>query len=320
MSKIITISLHTAIDKMLVVPNFEIGGVHSSIEASTYPAGKGVNVARTLDCLGYTTSIFGIVGRNDIELFNGIKNRYVHCHWTLDDFHTRCNLTIYDPQNEEETHIKDSDNPISENAIKDLQRQLHEDCEPGDIVIFSGSIPSSIPSDIYYRLGSMCRNLGAEILLDSSAEAFLEGLRCSPTLVKPNKEELEEILHLRLSSKEKICVAARDLAHQYEIPYVCVSMGKEGAILYDRQHDRMLWGVIDMEHKDCKSRHSVGSGDAMVAGLCTKIQEGASSEEILRMGIACGCSNLCSTVAGEVRAEDVAQLKECVQIQDLSIE
>ena len=50
---IITVTLNTAIDKTLSVPNFRLGRRHRTVEQTTMPGGKGVNVARVLKTLGH---------------------------------------------------------------------------------------------------------------------------------------------------------------------------------------------------------------------------------------------------------------------------
>jgi fructose-1-phosphate kinase PfkB-like protein len=49
---ILTVTLNTAIDKTLAVPNFRLGRRHRTVEQTTMPGGKGVNVARVLKALG----------------------------------------------------------------------------------------------------------------------------------------------------------------------------------------------------------------------------------------------------------------------------
>jgi len=59
---IITVTLNTAIDKTLEVPNFRIGRRHRSVAQATMPGGKGVNVARAIKLLGRPVIATGFAG------------------------------------------------------------------------------------------------------------------------------------------------------------------------------------------------------------------------------------------------------------------
>ncbi len=59
---IITVTLNAAIDKTLVVPNFRLGRRHRTVEQTTLPGGKGVNVARALKALGQPVIATGFTG------------------------------------------------------------------------------------------------------------------------------------------------------------------------------------------------------------------------------------------------------------------
>ncbi len=59
---IITVTLNTAIDKTLSVPNFRLGRRHRTVEQTTMPGGKGVNVARVLKALGQPVIATGLAG------------------------------------------------------------------------------------------------------------------------------------------------------------------------------------------------------------------------------------------------------------------
>ena len=59
---ILTVTLNTAIDKTLAVPNFRLGRRHRTVDQTTMPGGKGVNVARVLKTLGAPVIATGLAG------------------------------------------------------------------------------------------------------------------------------------------------------------------------------------------------------------------------------------------------------------------
>ena len=59
---IITVTLNAALDKTLEVPNFTPGRRHRTVDQTTMPGGKGVNVARALKRLGQPVIATGFAG------------------------------------------------------------------------------------------------------------------------------------------------------------------------------------------------------------------------------------------------------------------
>ena len=55
------------------------------------------------------------------------------------------------------------------------------------------------------------------------------------------------------------------------IPYLCLSMGADGAMLVDREH------AYRARPLPLKPQGLTGAGDSMVAGMCYAIQNAASS-------------------------------------------
>ena len=79
---IITVTLNAAIDKTLAVPNFRLGRRHRTVEQTTMPGGKGVNVARALKTLGQPVIATGFAGGADRHA----HRRAAHRASVLNDF------------------------------------------------------------------------------------------------------------------------------------------------------------------------------------------------------------------------------------------
>ena len=152
MSKVITITLNPAIDKILEIPDFHVGEVHSAATSRSYPAGKGINVSRTLECLGHATVAVGIIGKADIGFFNRLSSQDILPEWILSDHPVRTNMTIIDYNNHTETHIRENfghPEPFPMEKVEDCMR-IH--CGSGDIVVISGSRSEE------RRVGKECRS------------------------------------------------------------------------------------------------------------------------------------------------------------------
>ena len=76
---IITVTLNAAIDKTMEVPNFQPGRRHRTVDQTTTPGGKGVNVARVLKTLGQPVIATGLAGGATGHAHRRAAHRDVAC-------------------------------------------------------------------------------------------------------------------------------------------------------------------------------------------------------------------------------------------------
>ena len=297
MGKFITITLNPAIDYVMEVSDFSQGETSSVINSYTYPAGKGVNVARALACMEEQTVAIGIIGENDVKFFDTIGNAWLTTDWATSNQSTRKNITICDIAKYTETHLRNTVKTNEAFPTTAIIDKLHTHCEKDDIVILSGSQPKNAPDDTLYRLCMECKKIGAKAVVDSSGAPMLRALEASPYMIKPNVKELEELTGRTFDGQEQMAQGMFDVALKYDIQLVVLSMGKDGAMIFDKKEDRLYRGCSRMGHTNFMP-HAVGSGDAMVAGMCAELMKQKAASNILKKGIACGTANLYTTIPG----------------------
>jgi 6-phosphofructokinase 2 len=151
------------------------------------------------------------------------------------------------------------------------------------IAVLSGLIPPGVPDSIYGELAAQVSAQGGKVVLDASAAVLEQALEARPYLVRLNRYALEMSCKRRLDSIPLVAEAARAL-QQGGTEYLCVSLGGEGAILADSGNSYHC--SAPKVHK----QSTVGSGDALVAGLIAALRKGASPEDMLRLGVMCGSS------------------------------
>lgn len=324
MNKIITVTLNPAIDRITSVPDFHVGAVQKADAAHVYPAGKGVNVARTLSCLGHDVIAIGVIGKGDVEFFETIRWSGVASDpaagkiltdWIQTETPTRTNNTFLDPVRSTETHIREvirTDEPF---PLTRVEESLRQHCGKGDVVVFAGSLPTNATEDTLTCLIGLCRSMGARVILDSSGEALKNALTAGPDLIKPNVQELEEVIGHRFYTRGEIVAAARELARTYGIHHVLVSMGEEGAILVsDETEELPALQAVFMLRLSQKQLHTVGSGDAMVAAVAAVLAEDGKPRQMLIEGTAAGVANLLTEGPGIVSADKVKRLRDAVEV------
>ena len=133
--------------------------------------------------------------------------------------------------------------------------------QENDILVLAGSIPSSLPSDIYEQIMKKLDQQGIKIIVDATNDLLKKVLPYHPFLIKPNHRELEELFNVKIENQEDLIFYARKLQEQGAIN-VLVSLGKDGAILVSEDDH-----VYYCAGAKGKLLNSVGSGDSMVAGF-----------------------------------------------------
>lgn len=278
--RIATITLNPAIDQTLRVHNFCPNMVNRAQAIQSEASGKGVNVASFLVDYGYAVSVTGYLGQANSAIFEqsfaskGIDDRFVRI-----PGHTRTNVKVVDEANQQTTDINMPGlNPPSEafDALMEIIMQLSSSC---DWFVLSGSLPPGVSATIYATLIAQLKQQGKQTLLDTSGEALRAGVQTSPTIIKPNVEELQQLTGQSLAGEGEILQAARQFLNQ-DLRLVVVSMGKQGALFVEPA------SALLATPPDVAIKKTFGAGDAMVAGLIAAQLQNLSRADSARLATA----------------------------------
>lgn len=278
---IYTVTLNPAIDYVVQLEgDLQPGGLNRSAGEDYQFGGKGVNVSNVLKTLGYDTVALGFVagflggglerGLRDM----GLTTRFLHVARGM----TRINVKI---KAGEETELNGSGPVITEGDMAQLFAQL-DALLPGDTLVLSGSIPKCLPADTYERILARLEGRGVQTVVDAAGELLFNVLPYRPFLIKPNRQELEELFCRELHSDEDIAACAEALQRQ-GARNVLVSLAGDGALLLDENG-----GCRRMACPKGTVRNSVGAGDSMVAGFLAGWLETGDYDRALRLGVAAG--------------------------------
>lgn len=277
---IYTVTLNPAVDYYIGLEEFQEGGLNQAKTAYTLPGGKGINVSKVLKNFGEKSVALGFVGgftgdyiKNDLKS-EGIEENFVN----IKDM-TRINLKIKTLSDESEVAGKSPN--INDEEYKEFLSKI-KDIKSGDILVLSGSIPTSLPKNIYEQIISELPK-GVKIILDTRGETLREVLKEGIFLVKPNNHELEDFFGEKYSTDDEIIEAGKKLM-KLGSENVLISLGKDGSILITKD------GVYRGNVPKGELVSSVGAGDSMVAGIIYGLSTGKTMEETYRYGIASGSS------------------------------
>jgi 1-phosphofructokinase len=317
-TKIITVTANTAVDKLVGIGDIAAGSATRGVPAALFPAGKGINVARTVEALGKRVVALGLVGRNARPLFEKLNSPLLTMQLIEVPGETRINVTLLDPSIGATNHIKNPGFTIRSGDLESLTVALRRTISCRDIVVISGSLPSGADSGTYEHLVRECRLLDASVILDSSGDELRRGLKGHPFMIKPNIEELEELVGRRLGKSEPAIAAAAKEITAEGVDLVVVSRGSLGVIVVSRNDDKVLKANVAVKSSSA-SDVAVGSGDALVGGFAVGLLEHRSVAEIIRLGVACGAANLLTIGPGACTLRDIEELLPKVLVEELSI-
>ena len=274
-----TVTFNPAVDYIVHTKQLIAGATNRSDSEEIYFGGKGINVSIVLSELGVKSKALGFVaGFTGEAIENGVAEKGIDADFVhLNEGFSRINVKI---KSGEETELNGQGPKITDEAIRELYAKLDE-IQDGDTLVLAGSIPSSLPADIYERILERLSGKKIRAVVDATKDLLLNVLKYRPFLIKPNNFELGEIFGVEMKSTEDIVKYAGKLK-EMGAQNVLVSMSGDGAVLLDENGKTHVCGVCSG-----KVKNSVGAGDSMVAGFVAGCEKG-DYEYALKLGTASG--------------------------------
>ncbi len=300
---IATVTLNPAIDKSVAARGFEIGKTNRGEVTRVDAGGKGINVAKALKRLGSAVCALGLVaGSNGRFILDSLSAEGIAADFVNVPGETRVNLKIHDPEKGTETELNEPGFQVTAEHLEELRRKVEAHAPHCEVMVFSGSLPPAAPPEIFADLILAAKARGAKCFLDTAGPGLKLGLAAGPYLIKPNRAEVEDLLHSTLRTRRDLVEAARALMRMGS-EQVLISLGAEGAV-----------GVAGTEALFARPpavtvRSSVGAGDTMVAIMAHAAVAGIPFRQAFCMAVAASAA----TVAMEgTKVADMAAVQELI--------
>ena len=314
---IITVTLNTAIDKTLAVPNFQPGRRHRTVEQTTMPGGKGVNVARVLKSLGQPVIATGLAGgATGTRLVEQLTEMSVLSDFVRIRQESRTNTALVDPTTGMQTEINERGPAVTESELELFVDKLLYLAQGASLVVFAGSLPPGVDVDIYARLIREMKRLGVTTVVDTDGDPLRRAVRAEPDVISPNVLEAEELVGHEFNDEEDHCIAVREM----------VELGAREAIMTAPDGCYAHTLTTEPVGPPClyrlrvrpgaiEPRATIGSGDAFLAGFVAARYNGLGMEDCLRHGVACGAQSTQQLGAGLIDQAQVSRLLAEVEVE-----
>ncbi len=295
---IYTVTFNPSLDYIVSCDDFILGQTNRTTKEIIYPGGKGINVSIVLRNLGLDTTALGFLAGftggeiKRLILKEGIKNEMIE----VNNGFSRINIKLRSSQ---ESELNGMGPSIDEQSIKKLYQKL-DNLTSDDILVLAGSIPSSMPSNIYSDIMDYLKDKNMKIVVDATKDLLLNVIPYKPFLIKPNNHELGELFNVELNTREEVVPYARKL-QELGARNVLVSLAGEGAVLVDENGE-----VYSSKAPKGKVINSVGAGDSMVAGFLYGYKTFNNYNEAFKYGVCTGSASAFS--------EQLAKLDEVIDL------
>ena len=305
---IYTVTLNPSLDYIVSVKDFQLGMTNRTEKESMFPGGKGINVSIVLKNLGVESCTLGfLAGFVGDEIQKRLVDMGIKADFTkLPEGNSRINVKLTSIDG---TEINGQGPDIPKDKFDALLESL-SGLESGDILVLAGSIPNTMPSDIYQIIMKMLEDKGVTVVVDATNALLINVLAYHPFLIKPNHHELGEIFNDTITSwKEAIPYAKR--LQEMGARNVLVSRGGKGGILVSE--DGKIYGAQAYKGE---VKNTVGAGDSTVAGFITGYLKEHSYEYAFKLSMAAGGASACSDLLA-TKSEIETIMKE-INVEELT--
>jgi 1-phosphofructokinase family hexose kinase len=311
---IVTVTLNAALDRILTVPNFQLGHRHRASEGLALPGGKGINIARALKGLDVPVVATGLAGGGTgTRILDGLRAEGI-----LHDFvpigdESQTSTTVIDPSGSSYTEIYERGPKVEPGELELFLEKLHYLARAADWVVFAGSLPRAVDDAFYAEAIRDVNRRGVRTALDAEGEPLRLGVEAEPFLVSPNEREAEALVGQEFHEEADFAQALDDVA-DLGARNVLIAQGSGCFALFREDRERRRFRVTAPK-LDAVS--PVGSADVLLAGFIAAEAAGRPLEEALRNATAAAAASTLAVGAGRFEPREAGRLLPGIEAIEL---
>jgi tagatose 6-phosphate kinase len=221
---------------------------------------------------------------------------------------TRTCITILDRSSAKTTELVEEAVAVEPQAYDQLLKWVDAQLPKSRVLVLSGSLPPQAPPALYARCTEAAHRHDVKVILDGRGAPLQHALPHKPTLVKPNRVELQENTPFPIVDDATLRKAIEHLLSQGP-EFAIITDGPRPAIASD---GKKFWQITPPKIEPI---NPIGSGDSFAAGLAMALLQKMELSEACRLGAACGAANALSSPPGYGKVADAQRLLPLVKVQ-----
>lgn len=307
---ILTITANPSVDISYQLEKFNIDDVTRTSDIEKHAGGKGIHVGYVLKELGTKPVHSGFAGGKLGEFIEeGLEDRGQEARFVKIKGDTRnCIAILHEGK---QTEILEVGPTISKKEEEEFLNKLDQISEGCHIINISGSLPKGLTSDFYKEIIKYAKKHDKFVSVDTSGKTLKDMINAEekPDLIKPNETEIADVLGRKIGKKDLKEILQEEPFK--DIPYIIVSMGKDGAMVKIKDK------IYNAKVPKVEAVNPVGSGDSSLAGALFAIDEGKSDEEIIKTSMTCGLLNVLTEEIAHIEIDKFDKYFEEIKVEEV---
>ncbi|MDQ6772123.1 MAG: hexose kinase [Candidatus Dormibacteraeota bacterium] len=309
--RILTVTLNAALDLTYEVDQVDWHGANRVRAVHALAGGKGVNVARVLQALGWEVAVAGLAGGpTGAAIRQGLAESGLLDLLVEIAGESRRTLVVADAGRSQAALFNEPGPQVSDEEWAAFLRCFRSAITESPAVVLAGSLPPGVPTDAYAVLTRAATEMGVATVLDADGAALRHGLGARPALVKPNESELASLLGRSPAGPTELLAAAAEL-QAAGAQAVVVSLGAAGLIA------RTLAGCWRATPPEQVGGNPTGAGDAAVAQLTAGLITSTPWPELLADAAAISAAAVLTASAGSYDPRAYRRIRAVTQVEEL---
>lgn len=316
---ITTVTLNTAMDRALLVPNFMTGRRHRASGGVTLPGGKGVTIARALKRLGSPVIAAGLAGGlTGSNIVKRLTEEGVLNDMVLISEPSRTSTAVIDPVSGAHTEINEYGPRVRESELDLLLEKLRYLSRASSCIVLAGSLPRDIEPDTYQRILRMMQGLQLPRLITvvtqpDDAVVLRAALQAEPTITVVEQREAENLVGNEFTEEADFLIA---LDHMARIGgQTIIIMHANGCYGRIKQGPTLSYHLAEFDRDESVSE--LGFTDCFVAGALHATLNDRPLEERYTLALGTAIANTHILGAGLFNEADAVRLQEKVRLREL---
>ena len=309
---IVTVTPNTAVDQIVFIDEWQFDRTIRAQKTLQTIAGKPTDASWILAELGTESLALGFKAGFTGELVDQmLSEKGVQTDFITVDGESRRNLVIIMEQGQHQTTITSATLQVLPEHLQQLREKYTAALEQATCVVMGGTLPTGVDPAFYTQLIQWANERNVPTILDASGPYLQAGVQGQPTFIKPNQDELADLVGYPIRSVEAAYHAGCSVKDQYGVSLI-ISLGAEGGLAILKDEAYRIYPV----HVDVVS--TAGAGDGILAGLASAIGRGQPILDGIRLGFAAATAVVTQPGTAQCHAADIHTFYEQIKIEKKS--